>query len=189
MKNSILFILLLFPILLSSQIIDELPTDENGALYYSEVIQVEGADKNELYLRGKQFFAEIFKSANDVIQMDDKDSGIIIGKGFNDIHIKIMGMPIPIQMWYAIKIQPKDERYKYEIYDIYFKSYPGQYGVTTTSAEEMFDRENYYKNNGKPKSVLEKYKIETTEKIKGLESAIISKMNNTASDTAQNEDW
>ncbi|WPY97634.1 DUF4468 domain-containing protein [Christiangramia sp. OXR-203] len=189
MKNSILILLFLYPVQFFSQVIDELPTDENGNLYYSEVIQVENADKNELYLRSKQFFAEIFKSANDVIQMDDKDSGIIIGKGFNDIYITVIGIATPIQMWYSIKIQSKDDRYKYDIYDIYFKSYPGQYGVTTTSAEKMFDKEKYYKNNGKPRNVLEKYKIETEAKIKNLESAIKSKMENAAISNDQDKDW
>jgi len=185
MKNLIILLLFIFPILLSSQIIKELPTDENGKLNYNKVVQVENTNKNELYLRGRAFFANTFKDAKEVIQMDDKDSGIIIGKAFSDIYITSWGNSIPIQMWFSIKIQAKDAKYKYEIYNIYFKSYPGEYGVYTHSAEKWFDRKIYYKNNGKPRNIREKYKIETTKEIQSLESAIISKMNT----TDQNEKW
>ena len=177
------------PLLTFAQIIDELPKDENGNLYYSEIIQIENGTKDDLYLRAKQFFADEFKSANDVIQMDDKESGILIGKGFNDIYIKIIGISTPIQMWYSIKIQCREARYKYEIYDIYFKSYPGQYGTVTTSAEKMFSKESYFKRNGKPRNVLEQYKIETVNKVNTLEASIKIKMNLPAISTESKNDW
>ncbi len=41
----------------------------------------EGKSKSELYVVLNEWFATTYNSANDVIQMQDKESGIIIGKG------------------------------------------------------------------------------------------------------------
>lgn len=190
MKVVIFIILILSSATGFGQLIDELPKDESGNLNYNEVIQLEGNLKGELYLRSKQFFVDVFKSAKDVIQMDDKEAGIIIGKGFNDIYIKVMGMNHPIQMWYSIKIQSKDNRYKYEIYDIYFKSYASsQVPSVTTQADELFDKTSYYKKNGDAKDVPEKYKIEMITKAKSLIVAIKSSMEKKGASPNKNSEW
>jgi hypothetical protein len=189
MRHRLLALMIIVPSFTYGQLIDELPKDDNGNLNFNEVVQVENAKKDELYLRSKQFFVDVFKSANDVIQMDDKESGIVIGKGFNDIYIKVMGIPTAIQMWFTIKIQSRDGRYKYEIYDVYFKSYPSQYGTTTTRAEEMFDKKAYYKKNGEPKDVQEKYKIEAATKASSLVTAIKATMSKVATSSDKKDDW
>jgi len=189
MRRKALFLSMIAPLLTFGQIIDELPKDENGNLNYSEVIQAESVSKDDLYLRAKQFFVDVFKSANDVIQMDDKESGIIIGKGFSDIYTKVMGVLTQQQMWYSIKIQSKEGRYKYTIYDIYLKSDLGQYGTITTRPEEIFSKQNYYKKNGKPKDSLEKYKIEIVNKLNSLVTTIKATMNTSATSTENKEEW
>ena len=51
-----------------------LPKDAStGKISYSEVIQLPGTTKNELYARGKLWFAKTFNSAQNVIQADDKE--------------------------------------------------------------------------------------------------------------------
>lgn len=188
MRLLFMILMVVIPTISFGQLIDELPKDDNGNLNYNEVIQVDSIKKDELYLRSKFFFVDVFKSANDVIQMDDKEAGVVVGKGFNDIYIRVMGITTPIQMWYTIKIQSKEGRYKYEIYDIYFRSYPGQYGITTTRAEEMFDKRKYFKKNGEPRDVLEKYKIETIAKANSLVIAIKVTMSKPATSSNKN-DW
>jgi hypothetical protein len=188
MRHALMTLMIIIPTISFGQLLDELPKDENGNLNYNEVIQVDSIKKDELYLRSKQFFVDVFKSAKDVIQMDDKEAGVVVGKGFNDIYIKVMGIATSIQMWYTIKIQSKEGRYKYEIYDIYFKSYPGQYGTTTTRAEEMFDKRTYFRKNGDPRDVQEKYKIETTLKANSLVTAIKTTMNKPVT-SSDKKDW
>jgi hypothetical protein len=189
MKSKLFVLMIFVPSITFGQLIDDMPKDDNGNLNFNEVITVENVKKDELYLRSKQFFVDVFKSANDVIQLDDKEAGVVVGKGFNDIYIKVMGISTPIQMWYTIKIQSKEGRYKYEIYDFFFKSYPGQYGTTTTRAEEMFDKKTYFKKNGDPKDVQEKYKIQTTAKSSSLATAIRAAMNKAVSSGEKKDDW
>jgi hypothetical protein len=57
-----------------------LPTVDDK-INFSAVVPVEGATKDELYARTKLWFANAFTSANDVIQLDDPERGIVLGKG------------------------------------------------------------------------------------------------------------
>ncbi len=179
MKKQFLFTLLAmyFSEMTFGQVIEELPTDENGKINFNEVVLIDSVPAGELYLRAKRFFVDTFKSANDVIQMDDRQASIIIGKGYSDIYIKIAGPPTSLQMWYSVKIQGRDGRYRYEIYDISFKSYSSQYAPSSTApAEQAFEKSTYYKKNGEPRAVSERYKIEMTKTIENLTDALKTAM-------------
>ncbi|MGQ0828636.1 MAG: DUF4468 domain-containing protein [Bacteroidota bacterium] len=83
--------------------------------FYTEIIRVDSLTKDELYIKGREWMANTFKSANDVIQMDDKSAGLIIGKGLSYITMndKAAGL-----INYTIALYFKDGRYKYEIKNI-----------------------------------------------------------------------
>lgn len=71
---------------------------------YSGVITLDSTyTKSILYSNGLSFFANTFKSSNDVIQMKDSESGKIIGKGIAD------------NRDVKITISCKDGKYKYDI--------------------------------------------------------------------------
>lgn len=85
---------------------------EAKPLEYSEIVPVEGATKDELYNRAKVFFVDAFKDAKEVIQLDDKDGGMIVAKG----------VMTNKSLWsednivdFRISIALKDGRYKYDI--------------------------------------------------------------------------
>lgn len=89
----------------------------DGRIDFSEVVSVEAANKDELYARAKLWFADSFNSSNHVIQLDDKDNGIVLGKG-TIIEQDRNGK----KTWeFTIKIQLKEGRYKAEFYDISYK--------------------------------------------------------------------
>lgn len=190
MKTLFLLPLIILSNFAFSQVIEEMPTDEAGKILFTEVVEVPNTDKTELYLRAKEFFVEAFKSANDVIQLDDKESAVLIGKGFSDINLKGgFGVPIVMKMYYTIKVQSKDSRYKYEIYDILYKSYGTyQYPETTIYSEGMFAKENYYKNNGKERTVNSNYKEATLNRINEIETSLKNKMKEDGI-SSSNDDW
>ncbi|WP_343524400.1 DUF4468 domain-containing protein [Pedobacter sp.] len=87
---------------------------------YSQVVQVKGS-KNELYSKAIEWFASMFKSSKNVIQLDDKDAGKIIGK-----FVAYDSNQGPVTC--TLTIMLKDEKYKYILDNIYFngnRSYPG----------------------------------------------------------------
>lgn len=96
------------------------PLDTNGKIVYTEVIEMQNVTKDALYSRAYEWFTKAFNSAQNVIQMQDKENGKIIGKGiFDDIN-----SPGPLGMAgvkgyvkFTISIYLKDGKYKYEITD------------------------------------------------------------------------
>lgn len=86
---------------------------------YSEVVKVPGKNVDQLYSSAKEWFAESFKSANDVLQLDDKPAGKLIGKGVMQIPVKynsaFVTTPIILHATFTIKVSVRDSMYKYDI--------------------------------------------------------------------------
>lgn len=127
--------------------------EKDGIIVYSEVVQLDSTyKKDQLFLAAKKWFAETYKSANDVIQMQDKEAGEIIGKGLFSTFLK---MPFPligesVNVYHTVKISVKDGRYRYEITDIYGKYYssPSTYSsggwntVQVTNTPYKYNKKN-----------------------------------------------
>lgn len=99
---------------------DILPLQE-GVVAYSNVIQVDSVSKDQLYARAKRWFVKTYKSANDVIQLDDKENGEIIGKG----NFKISYYAREPIINHTISILVKDGRFKYIITDLVYSDIQG----------------------------------------------------------------
>lgn len=149
MKTTLTLSLLLLPWLSFSQLVENLPTDQAGKLVYTEVIQVDSTSKDELFLRSKRFFAELFGGSTEAIKLEDRESGTMIGEGAFQISFIYMGLNYNRLMLFTIKTECKDNRYRYQVDNIHYKDK----GATTETftAEDYFSVANYYKNKGKPK--------------------------------------
>lgn len=91
----------------------------DSLVVYSDVVNVDSAGKVELYERAKRFFVINYKSANDVIQLDDKENGEITGKGgFKVTYNQGIAGHQPTNVSHIISIAVKDGRYKYTIYNL-----------------------------------------------------------------------
>ena len=104
-------------IMLSSIVFaQEFPINEKtGKVSYEGVVKVEGASATDLYIKANEWFAMAFNSANNVIQMQDKDAGKIIGKGL----FKVAKSGYPNGVFdFTIMFTAKEGRYKYVITDI-----------------------------------------------------------------------
>ena len=102
-------------------------------LTYTEVIQVDSISQNELYNRAKLWFTTTYNSANDVLQMDNKESGQIIGKAIMKYNPTVFSGSEQTKgsIKYTIKIFVKEGRYKYEISDFIHDPYGNQYGKSS----------------------------------------------------------
>jgi hypothetical protein len=157
------------------------PIDETTKLIsYSEVVTVsDSASKNELFSRAKSCFARLFKSSNNVIQNEDKDSGNIIGKGNIKAYAKALGMTSDAGFVnFTITIACKDGRYKYTITDFIHEG-------TGSNMPSGGNLENISVRvwTNKQWKVM---KSQTDAEIKNLISLIKSEMNKP---TPQNEKW
>ena len=98
-----------------------------GEIVYSEVIQAPGASQAELYLRAKLWFVDAFKSARAVVQADEREAGLIQGRGWRSIYTAAAGFTMQSKLWYTVKLALKDGRYKYDISDFQVEPFPSQY--------------------------------------------------------------
>jgi hypothetical protein len=179
-------IVIFFLLLISSvKAQDSIPL-KDGKLHFEEVVEVLNNSKENLYSKGKIWFVDNFKSADDVLQMDDKEAGILIGKGYRDIYVdtKIMGsiQKYKTRAFYTIKIQIKEGKYKLDIYDIYYYSYPtngyrsgttyiaGQPAVKSYPETWFLNSETY--SNQKAIIAVNSYKKETLDLIKSLSTSV-----------------
>lgn len=85
-------------------------------IIYTGVVNVDSVNANELYLRAKLWLAEAYKNSKEVIQVDDKESGQIVGKGIFVVDWQVTFYSFTkTNIHHVIKLQLKDGRYKYEI--------------------------------------------------------------------------
>lgn len=82
---------------------------------YSEVIEVPEKTADQLYSRANEWFALTFKSAKDVIQLNDPAEKKIIGKGIKRIQYLIGRYKTSLDMNFTLMVQFKDGRFRYNI--------------------------------------------------------------------------
>lgn len=94
--------------------------DENNDLVFTKVVDNLNITKEDIYNRAFTYFVYKYKDANSVIQQQDKEAGIIIGKGyFKDFNCsvgtyKMMGVELTTYDYYSanhiLRIDIKDNR-------------------------------------------------------------------------------
>lgn len=94
-----------------------LPTDSlTHKITYQGVVQVPGASQLELYSRAREWFAATFGSSKAVLEVDDRESGKLIGRAYAQFEFSGgFGPTVPWAMWRTIKVETKDGRYRYTI--------------------------------------------------------------------------
>ncbi|WP_394260791.1 DUF4468 domain-containing protein [Moraxella boevrei] len=118
MKKLVFGSILAFGLVANAQAKDEKQVETLSQV--QQVVEIPNISKDKIYSNSKQWVAINFKSANDVIQMDDKESGVLIGKGnFN----------YPCKGWsclgydgdlvtFTVKIEVKDNKSRITFSDI-----------------------------------------------------------------------
>lgn len=105
----VLIVLLLLPISVMAQKnhTDSLKSE------YSEVVDAPGMTAAQLHANAKMHVATVFKSAKDVVQMDDNFT--VVCKGTTKVEIKALGFAVYDYVNFTYTIQSKDNKYRYSI--------------------------------------------------------------------------
>lgn len=120
MKRLLLLLLILLPIFLYAQdtsnhkLIGIVPY-ENLSVRYKGVIEVPGLSGADIYNRAKKWVAQNYRSSKDVIQLDNKETGEIIVKGYATLDYS---HPLYAGIWrsyHILFIQIKEGKYRYEM--------------------------------------------------------------------------
>jgi hypothetical protein len=104
--KKLFFALLLLPFFAHAQ----LPV-KDGKVFYAEVINIDSADKSELYSRARKWFEHEYIAPKNVIQVEDKENGEMIGRGLFEFPV----LSNQASVYYVINVAVKDNKYKYEV--------------------------------------------------------------------------
>ena len=88
-------------------------TIDGDNIVVSKVIDNLPGTKDEIYVKVKSFFTRTYKVANSVLQMDDKGSGVIIGKGyFKNAYVftKNLIVRCTFSTYHVLRVDIKDGR-------------------------------------------------------------------------------
>lgn len=159
-----------------------LPIDAaTNLINFVKVVQAPGATKDELYARGKVWFAHTFKSAQDVIQADDKTAGILIGKGWQTTTVPtILGSSVNVKLWFTAKLAFKDGRYKYELTDFKFESFSSQYSPNPTPVAAEVATTYSSKKDGTPSNFAKSYARSLSKEARSTGMELEQSMNRAA---------
>jgi hypothetical protein len=81
----------------------------------TDVIEIPDKTSDQLYSTAREWFALTFKSANDVIQLNDPVEKKIIGKGLKKTGYYIKKIYVALDMNFTLFVQFKEGKYKYDI--------------------------------------------------------------------------
>lgn len=168
-----------------------LPTDSlTGKILYSGIVYVDSlVNKQELFSRTREWFAKIYNSSTDVIQMEDKESGKIIGKAKMQVtHIYLKRQQPGGYINYTISLYIKDGRYKYEITDFYHTGqYVGAFLIPDAGACEKIQNEKKGFGALSYKKSFELYLYQMDEKVKGLIISLKESLSAKSTNNKKNE--
>ncbi|MDB4922265.1 DUF4468 domain-containing protein [Mucilaginibacter sp.] len=139
--KKLLFVFYLLPFICKGQdtlAVPKIPYDTASKSYSYRIIEeAPGLNKNDLFYRAHEWAALNFNSANNVIQMDDKDNGKIIIRGSyksNYEYRMILKYNYVYYLKFVIAITVKDSKYRVVISDF----------STQSSYNELYS--NFYKS-------------------------------------------
>ena len=137
MKKIFLSLILMSPVILIAQsgvfpLVD-------CKINYTEIVKIDSSiNKATLFLNAKMFFVNEFKSAKDVIQLEDRESGTIIGKGYFTYNWDMgKNSYVEMKIWHTIKLTIKDGKYRYEITDFIHSDLTHIPGLSSSWSNEL----------------------------------------------------
>lgn len=162
-------------------------------IIFSEVVNIENVDKNELYIRGREWFNESFISSKDILQINDQQTGELVGKCFfaADCTYTMMGksVTIPADVYFQVSLWVKDNKYKYEFKNFHAPGSISGYSSRINLGQITTSNETELKIQGIPKKRMNEIylsiKNSTLTKSQLLIESLKSKMANKSKST----DW
>lgn len=85
--------------------------DDNGNVTVVKVIEVPELKKDEIFNRALNYFTYNYVSGKSVIQTQDKENGLIVGKGiYDNVHIGMSLITTYVDAWHILRVDVKDGR-------------------------------------------------------------------------------
>lgn len=88
--------------------------DKNNAITRTTIVDSVGKTKSQIYVEANNWFVHSFNDGESVIQLNDKDAGVIIAKGFikNVTQHVSFTSSANVHAWVIIRVDIKDDRFR-----------------------------------------------------------------------------
>ncbi len=177
MRKILLSFFVLFPLFVLAQKPVECDT----------IIECSGITADKLYSRMKYFVADNFKSAQNVIQLDDKDEHRLLCKGNIRFEVKSMtwGMLDGV-INFTLDLQAKDGKYRVTFRDFTHENFNRKYGDSWCMGLVCDDVPEGYKKGKKQYKEMIKRAIPL---IIDTEAMLLAKLDACLKESPKNSDW
>lgn len=182
MKTLNVFVLLCISVCYcyAQTIVVELPYNtEKEKIIFQEVVPVEDRSTEELFLIMRKWAIGAFENSEATIQYEDKESGIISGKGVIIVKTKGMVGDVKSTVGFEFKLEAKDGRIRYTFENFIHEGRP-EYPMDHGPLEEFyFNQKGLYKKNFV--AILEQTKSTVENQMESLKKAFEK--------SEQDDDW
>jgi len=166
--------------------------DNNNNLTYTRVVDSINSNKNDIFNRALGYFAYNYKDANSVLQVKDKESGIIVGKGyFKDFCSFNMFLCANIfSAYHILRVDVKDNKARIILsVDQYNTEFVGSKNSNNHSSINLIDTYPI-KENGPQKKMYTKAFLGLHDKcIETLDRAEKALKEGNTSSSIENNNW
>ncbi len=85
--------------------------DDNGNVTIVKIVEAPDLKKDEIFNRALNYFTYNYVSGKSVIQTQDKENGLIVGKGiYDNVHIGMSIVTTYVDAWHILRVDVKDVR-------------------------------------------------------------------------------
>lgn len=112
---------------------------ENETIYVQKIIDLEGLNKDIIFNKVLEFMTRTYKDASEVIQVKEKENGLLVGKGTSYFYVNeiFKGSAVKQTIWHIFKAEVKDNkaRITISIHTVNWNVEASQIGNTYISAK------------------------------------------------------
>jgi hypothetical protein len=85
--------------------------DNSGNVTFTRVIEVPEVSKDDLYSRVLSYFTYNYNRGDDIVQIQDKEQGLIVGKGmYPEVHVGRSIAKTTVDVYHILRVDIKDGR-------------------------------------------------------------------------------
>ena len=92
----------------------------DGNVMYQEWVSTSDLPKEEVFRRARRWWVDNYRSAKDVFQLVDKETGEIVGKGYGRITFQVSKASLPqiIRLYHTISVDVAEDSYVVTVKDL-----------------------------------------------------------------------
>ncbi|QII69991.1 DUF4468 domain-containing protein [Apibacter sp. B3706] len=166
--------------------------DDNNNVTVVRIIEVPNMSKDEIFQRALNYFTYNYVSGKSVIQTQDKESGVIVGKGlYENVHKGINVFKMKVSAWHILRVDVKEGKARAIVTLLQYEKEMIVSGNSLPNYSTSFIAQEYPINpKGANKTIMGKAFYKTFKKanatLENLEKTI--KEGSTSKDI-ENSDW